>query len=196
MNDLTIETHPLPAFLPHNGKLLMLGSFPPPKNRWKMDFYYPNYQNDMWRIFGICFFQDKDYFVDLIHKNFHLNKIMDFLNEKGIGIYDTAYQVTRLTGNASDKFLKIESLSDIKLLLASMPDCQSVMTTGDKATDTLMLSMPENSIKPKIGQSSHIHFEQRDLILYRMPSSSRAYPLALEKKAQAYQKLFKELALL
>lgn len=35
-----IETHPLEPFLPVNAKLLMLGSFPPPKTRWKMDFYY------------------------------------------------------------------------------------------------------------------------------------------------------------
>ncbi|MEE1122607.1 MAG: hypothetical protein UHU06_03520, partial [Acinetobacter pseudolwoffii] len=54
-----IETHPLPPFLPPNAKLLMLGSFPPPATRWKMNFYYPNYQNDMWRIFGLIFFQNK-----------------------------------------------------------------------------------------------------------------------------------------
>ena len=33
-----IETHPLPPFLPPNAKLLMLGSFPPPATRWKMNF--------------------------------------------------------------------------------------------------------------------------------------------------------------
>ena len=70
MTDLKIETHPLKPFLPQNAKLLMLGSFPPPKTRWKMDFYYPNYQNDMWRIFGLIFFEDKDYFLDLPNKNF------------------------------------------------------------------------------------------------------------------------------
>ncbi|MBZ0474890.1 hypothetical protein AST19_18975 [Acinetobacter baumannii] len=32
--------------------------------------------------------------------------------------------------------------------------------------------------------------------LYRLPSSSRAYPLALEKKAEAYQKFFKEIGFL
>ncbi|MGQ2387720.1 uracil-DNA glycosylase family protein, partial (plasmid) [Acinetobacter ursingii] len=45
--EFEIESHPLQPFLPSNAKLLMLGSFPPPKERWKMDFYYPNYQNDM-----------------------------------------------------------------------------------------------------------------------------------------------------
>ncbi|MBP6113851.1 MAG: uracil-DNA glycosylase family protein [Acinetobacter sp.] len=191
-----IETHPLAPFLPKNGKLLMLGSFPPPQTRWKMDFYYPNYQNDMWRIFGLCFFKDKNYFLDLQNKSFHLDKIIDFLNETGIGIYDTAYQVTRLTGNASDKFLKIEKATDILMLLTKMPECRNIVTTGDKATDTLMLSMPNDAIKPTISESSTVNFAHRKLNLYRMPSSSRAYPLPLDKKADAYMTLFKKVSLL
>ncbi|AVH48581.1 MULTISPECIES: uracil-DNA glycosylase family protein [Acinetobacter] len=196
MSDSKIETHPLEPFLPANAKLLMLGSFPPPKSRWKMDFYYPNYQNDMWRILGLCFFQDKNYFLDLEAKNFHLHKIIDFLNTTGIAISDTAQQVIRLKGNASDKFLQIEKPMDIAALLSKIPLCQSIMTTGDKATDTLMLSMPESAEKPQIGQATHCYFAKRELHLYRMPSSSRAYPLALEKKAEAYFNLFKEIGLL
>lgn len=196
MTDLEIETHPLKPFLPQNARLLMLGSFPPPETRWKMDFYYPNYQNDMWRIFGLIFFQNKDYFLDIPNKNFKEQLIKDFLNEKGIAIFDTAYQVVRLQGNASDKFLQIVTPTDMKQLLSAIPQCQSVMTTGDKATDTLMLSMPEGTQKPVIGQAVETHFTGRELTLYRMPSSSRAYPLALEKKAEAYLSLFQEIGLL
>lgn len=196
MINLEIETHPLKPFLPQNARLLMLGSFPPPETRWKMDFYYPNYQNDMWRIFGLIFFQNKDYFLDIPNKNFKEQLIKDFLNEKGIAIFDTAYQVVRLQGNASDKFLQIVTPTDMKQLLSAIPQCQSVMTTGDKATDTLMLSMPEGTQKPVIGQAVETHFTGRELTLYRMPSSSRAYPLVLEKKAEAYLSLFKEIGLL
>ncbi|MDR0235776.1 uracil-DNA glycosylase family protein [Acinetobacter sp.] len=196
MSELTIETHPLKPFLPQNAKLLMLGSFPPPKERWKMDFYYPNYQNDMWRIFGLIFFENKDYFLELANKNFKEPLIREFLVEKGIAIFDTAYQVIRLKGNASDKFLQIETPTDLSQLLAQIPECKSVMTTGDKATDTLMLSMPQGTEKPQIGQSSKARYLERELNLYRMPSSSRAYPLALDKKAEAYKNLFKEIGLL
>lgn len=196
MDQETIETHPLTPFLPANGKLLMLGSFPPPKTRWKMDFYYPNFQNDMWKIFGLCFFQDKNYFLNVETKTFKEQQIRDFLNEKGIGIFDTAYQVIRLKGNASDKFLQIHTPTNIEMLLNQMPDCHHIMTTGDKATDTLMLLMPEATEKPKIGHSVKTTLAGRDLTLYRMPSSSRAYPLALEKKAEAYHSLFLEIGLL
>jgi G:T/U-mismatch repair DNA glycosylase len=37
------EKHPLQPFLPQNAKILMLGSFPPPKARWSMEFFYPNW---------------------------------------------------------------------------------------------------------------------------------------------------------
>lgn len=196
MIDNEIETHPLKPFLPPNGKLLMLGSFPPPKTRWKMDFYYPNYQNDMWRIFGLCFFQDKNYFLDVINKCYYLDKITAFLMEKGIGIFDTAYQIRRIKGNASDKFLEIVQLSDLPSLLTKMPNCHHIMTTGDKATDTLMQSMPIGTAKPKILQSVQCQFSDRWLTLHRMPSSSRAYPLALALKAQAYRQLFHDVGLL
>lgn len=69
MNPLQPEIHPLAPFLPPNARLLLLGSFPPPRKRWSMDFFYPNYTNDMWRIFGLIFFDDKNHFVDIEKKN-------------------------------------------------------------------------------------------------------------------------------
>ena len=58
---MTTELHPLGFFLPENTRLLMLGSFPPQKKRWSMEFYYPNWNNDMWRIVGLLFFNDKNH---------------------------------------------------------------------------------------------------------------------------------------
>ncbi|MFM6905199.1 MAG: uracil-DNA glycosylase family protein [Acinetobacter tjernbergiae] len=196
MTEIAVETHPLSPFLPHDAKLLMLGSFPPPQSRWKMDFYYPNYQNDMWRIFGLIFFKDKDYFLDLPNKCFKEQQIRDFLTEIGIAIFDTAYQVKRLQGNASDKFLEIITATDLSQLLGQIPRCHTIMTTGDKATDTLMQHFPEQINKPMIGQSVQVNYANHELNLYRLPSSSRAYPLALDKKADAYKQFFQVIGLL
>ena len=80
------ERHPLKPFLPTGAKILMLGSFPPPMKRWKMPFYYPNFQNDMWRIFGIVFFNDINHFIDLNQKCFKQQQIVDFLTDK-VGNY-------------------------------------------------------------------------------------------------------------
>ena len=110
---LNIEEHPLEPFLPINAKLLMLGSFPPQKKRWSMEFFYPNLQNDMWRIFGIIFFQNKDHFLNPDKKVFDKERIIDLLNKKGIALYDTASAVRRLQDNASDKFLEVVEQTDI-----------------------------------------------------------------------------------
>lgn len=190
------ETHPLTPFLPQQAKLLMLGSFPPPQNKWKMQFYYPNFQNDMWRIMGICFFNDKNHFLDLANKNFFQQQIEDFLNEKGIAIFDAACEVIRLKGNASDQFLQVVRATDLSVLLKQIPECHSIMTTGDKATDTLMTNFPKNSVKPQFNQPSQVDFLNRSLNLYRLPSSSRAYPLALEKKAEIYADFFNKIGLI
>ena len=100
---MTTELHPLGFFLPENTRLLMLGSFPPPRARWSMDFYYPNIQNDMWRILGLIFYGNKDAFLR-DKKAFSEEKAKAFCREKGIGIGDTAMEVIRLKANASSPY--------------------------------------------------------------------------------------------
>ena len=191
---MEIEKHPLEPFLPAKAKLLMLGSFPPQKKRWSMDFYYPNLNNDMWRIFGILFFDDKDYFLNETRKAFCRERIIDFLNEKGIALFDTASSIRRLQENASDKFLEVVEATDVTALLRQLPECKAIVTTGQKATDTLRQQF--NVEEPKVGDYSEFIFEGRAMRLYRMPSSSRAYPLALDKKATAYRIMYQDLQIL
>lgn len=191
---LNIEEHPLEPFLPANAVLLMLGSFPPQKKRWSMDFFYPNLQNDMWRIVGLIFFQDKEHFLNPEKKVFDKDRIIEFLNDKGIALYDTASAIRRLQDNASDKFLEVIEQTDISLLLKQIPMCKAIVTTGQKATDIIREQIEVK--EPTVGASEPFEFGDKAMKLYRMPSSSRAYPLALEKKAAAYRVMFNELGLL
>ena len=191
---LNIEEHPLEPFLPANAKLLMLGSFPPQKKRWSMEFFYPNLQNDMWRIVGLIFFQNKEHFLNPEKKVFDKDRIIEFLNDKGIALYDTASAIRRLQDNASDKFLEVIEQTDISLLLKQIPMCKAIVTTGQKATDIIREQIEVK--EPTVGTSEPFEFGDKDMKLYRMPSSSRAYPLALEKKAAAYRGMFNELGLL
>lgn len=191
---MEVEHHPLEPFLPARAHVLMLGSFPPPRKRWSMDFYYPNWNNDMWRLVGLLFFGDKDYFVVPCQKAFCKERLVAFLQEKGIALFDTASAVRRLQGNASDKFLEIVRPTDVKALLRRLPLCRAVVTTGEKATDILCEQFSVG--KPKVGDFVETVFEERPLRLYRMPSSSRAYPLALEKKAAVYRVMYQDLQML
>ena len=202
-----IEYHPLSPFLPERAKVLMLGSFPPPRERWCMDFFYPNPQNDMWRIMGHVFFGDKTHFevpYSEIHgckihsceahsstkrkKGFDYEAIVAFCRTQGIAIFDTAQAVRRLQGNAADEHLEIVERTDIAALLQQIPECHDLCCTGGKAANTLADML--HTATPKAGEYIDTVFNDRSIRFWRMPSTSRAYPLSFDKKAAAYQRMF------
>lgn len=191
---MTTELHPLGFFMPDGARLLMLGSFPPPKARWSMDFFYPNIQNDMWRILGLIFYSDKDYFL-ASPKAFDREKAMCFCREKGIALGDTAREVIRQKANASDKFLEVVLPIDLEAVLTQLPACEAIVVTGQKALDTLLsvlaaLPEPIRLDPPKVGSFVTFSLLERTFRLFRMPSSSRAYPKPLEEKAAVYKAMF------
>ena len=188
------EAHPLAPFLPRHAGLLMLGSFPPPVERWTLPFYYPNFQNDMWRIFGLVFFDDRHHFISAGNRSFDEESIRRFLTAKGIALYDTATEVIRQKGNASDRFLTIVRTMDLPAILARIPYCGHIAVTGQKAAETLMSLLGVRQLPP-IGGCIDTDFADRQLRLWRMPSSSRAYPRALPDKADDYRRMFQALRL-
>lgn len=193
------ESHPLKPFFPENCRLLMCGTFPPAANRWSMQFYYPNYINDMWRIFGLVFLGDKDALVDVGEKTFRLDNIKELLVRKGIGLSDTGKEVERTKGNASDKYLDIKKSIDLPVVFSRLPDCVALATTGEKAASVIanltatglppMGGKVECEIKDSFGEVRRFHH-------YRMPSSSRAYPMRLEDKARFYRRMFVDLGMI
>lgn len=180
-----VEQHPLKPFLPEECRLLMLGSFPPERRRWSMEFFYPNFNNDMWRIMGLIFHGDRDRFVVAGERRFDRAAVEAFCTERGIGLYDTACEVRRLAGNASDKFLEVVTPTDIGALLRTVPACRAVAATGEKAAEIFAAAVGCDA--PAVGAAVEFGFEGRAMRFYRMPSSSRAYPLSVERKAAVYE---------
>ena len=189
---MEIETHPFEPWLPSNAKLLMLGTFPPAPKRWAMEWYYPNYTNDMWRIFGLAFFEDKMHFIDEANKTYKLQELKQFLKEKGVAIFDTALRIRRTTGTASDKDLEIVEPADLDKMLRSLPECKLILAAGQLATKVFTEHYNIAARKMKMGEYRTFSFEGRTLKLYREPSSSRAYPMRVEEKATYYKQMFKE----
>lgn len=184
---MDIESHPLQPFIPEGARLLMLGSFPPARHRWSMDFFYPNFQNDMWRIFGLVFYGDKSHFVVNEERTFRREEIIRLLCREGIALYDTATEVIRTQNTASDKDLQVVTPTDLDTLLQRIPMLENVVTTGQKATD--LFTEHFQTAQPKVGGSVTFTFNGKELRLWRMPSSSRAYPMKVERKAEEYAKV-------
>ena len=221
---MNTEKHPFEPFLPSGARILFLGSFPPQEHRWCMPFYYPNWINDFWRIMGLIHFGDKEHFCVPGEKRFDEGAIREFCTREGLAFYDTATEVKRLKDNASDAFLEVVKPTDIRALLARIPECHTLVTTGEKASGIVAetfgcrvpdvgeyLEIPDqvrneertirneertirNEERTVRNEERTVRNEERtvrnEVILWRMPSTSRAYPLSLEKKAEAYRKLF------
>ncbi len=190
-----------------------------------MPFYYPNWTNDFWRVMGLLFFGDRDHFAIPDQKRFDQARVEAFCREKGIALYDTACEIRRLKDNASDKFLEVVTPTDLPALLARIPACRTLVTTGQKATDVIVETF--GCAEPPVGGSVEFEIGEpptaaetaeaaegeaeaaggasgaiavatltkgaatgRTLTFWRMPSTSRAYPLALERKADFYRRLW------
>ena len=189
-----IERHPWPPFMPRDARLLMLGTFPPKPERWSMPFYYPNRINDFWRICGMVFYGNRDHFWNEAERRFRQADIERMLTERRIALWDTGMAVRRLRDNASDKFLEIVEEIELERLLAEYATIEAVVTTGEKASTVVAGQM--GVAVPPIGRPVSAVMAGRSVALWRMPSSSRAYPLSLDKKAAAYRAMFDALHIL
>ena len=201
-----IENHPFAPVLPPNATIMMMGTFPPTSDKWAMSFHYPNFYNDMWRIYGRVFFDDANYFRVGDEKRFDPERIRNFMFERGIASCPTVKQAIRETGNASDKNLTVVTPVDLDSILPQVPKVATLFTTGGKATEVLLglLDKPiAKSKHPKTNQSMDYPYQWQDadnkkmdvndLTLYRLPSTSRAYPLSLDKKGAAYKAFFERM---
>lgn len=186
-----IEEHPFEPYIPTDALILMMGTFPPQPKRWSMDFYYPNRTNDFWFMIGLIFLNDRYALYNLQEKRFNLDAIKQLLDDKGIALHDTARKIRRLKDNASDKFLDIVEPVPLNDLLQRMPNCHTLATTGEKAAG--IIAQLTGTPLPKMGE---MVTADNGLEIWRMPSTSRAYPLKLEKKTEYYYAMFRHCGIL
>ena len=152
-----------------------------------MEFFYPNWTNDFWRIWGYITQGDKNYFVIPNEKRFDQAKIEDFCQEYGMALYDTAEEVIRLKNNASDNFLQIVRPTDVAALLEQLPKCHTLVATGQKSAETLQATIGCSPLA--VGEAVYATYLGREVKVWRMPSSSRAYPRPIAWKAEYYKRI-------
>lgn len=149
----------------------------------------------MWRVFGLILVGDKDYFIDNARRTFKIDSIKAMLDTLGIALSDTGYKIRRLKDNASDKFLEIIAPINLVKTFGQLPECRAIVTTGEKAA-SIIARLTDTDI-PRTGTclvipAGHIEGVERSILHYRMPSTSRAYPLQLSAKAAMYARMLLE----
>ncbi len=157
-----------------------------------MDFYYPNRQNDMWRIWAYIATGDKNAFMLPDGKTFDKDKIVAFCRSIGLALTDTGEEIVRQKGNASDAHLKVVKPRDFSRLLGRIPQCRDIVLTGEKAVETLGATVGFKKIDVG-GYVVTDYFPGAPVRIWRMPSSSRAFPRSVEWKAEYYRRVLDSL---
>ena len=187
-HQLPIEYHPWGPYGPEDARFMFLGTFPPKPERWSMPFFYPNKINDFWRVMGLIFKNDRDALWDKETSRFDLTAIKSLLDRERIALWDTSMAVRRLRDNASDKYLEIVKPINLALLLDKYPTLTNIVATGEKAAGVIASQVGVDI--PAICEPVDCKVGKHEIRFWRMPSTSRAYPLSLEKKANAYRQVF------
>lgn len=76
-------------------------------------------------------------------------------------------------------------------VLKEIPECHTVATTGEKAAG--VIAEITGTEIPKMGT---MLTAADGLEIWRMPSTSRAYPLPVAQKAEYYAQMFRHLGIL
>lgn len=67
-------------------------------------------------------------------------------------------------GNASDAFLKVVEPVPLADVLAQIPDCTHIGTTGGKATEILLSLLPEKVKLPKTGKRFRLSMKAENFL--------------------------------
>jgi hypoxanthine-DNA glycosylase len=154
--------HCFPPVTDERTRILVLGSLPGEESLARGQ-YYANPRNQFWRLIGAVIGADLS--------QLSYEKRLDALLAARVGLWDTIGSATRrgsLDGNIRD-----QAANNLTNLAASLPELRAVGFNGGKSA---ALGMKQLTADPR-------------LTLVRLPSSSPAFTLPFESKAEQWMKL-------
>ena len=158
---MSIVHHCFAPIVTPRTRLLILGSLPGAASL-AAGHYYANPRNQFWRLLEIAIEQP---LASLSYED-----RLDTLRSAGIGLWDTVAAASR--SGSLDADIRLEAASDVPALAATLPELRAIAFNGGTAA--------------RIGRRE---LDATALTLIDLPSSSPAYTLGFERKAEAWSRL-------
>ncbi|GET91362.1 hypothetical protein, unknown function [Leishmania tarentolae] len=150
------EDHPIGPVVHADSRILFCGTFPPVRK--SIRFYYPNANNDMWKVLGQVFYDDVDAFytsADCVSSLFSppskqsscraATRVLDerriwhFAHSQPVGFFDVCRRVRRRRGTSADDNIEaLERTNVLRDVLSCTPHCAGILTTGTLAFTMLL----------------------------------------------------------
>lgn len=187
------EPHPWSPFIPKNANRLILGTFPTAEiNRSAYDFYYPNPNNDFWKvIFGVA---DKN-LKNFLHED-QIKIRKEILFELKMGIADMGKKIFRQKNSSKDDnlfpieytdiFSLLDSNSEInKIIITSSSGCNSVLSWFHHycVLNQITLNIPKRNLPIK----TIFLFNNKKIKIEIISSASRLSPIKGDKLFEMYR---------
>lgn len=122
-----LETHPWNYYAPQGSKILFVGTFPPARQRWSYDFFYPNKANFFWRILAAISHKKLQYDAGPLA----VEERKALLQQLHIAITDMGQQIERSNNSSLDENIAVTKYMDILWILKQHPGiCKIVFTSS------------------------------------------------------------------
>lgn len=120
------ETHPWNWYGPEDSTTLLIGTFPPTRNNWSFDFFYPNKSNFFWRLMAAIAGKSLVYLsgAEAVKER---KALLDGLK---ITITDMGQTITRLQHNSADENLVALAYMDVFRILDTRPLVRKLIFTS------------------------------------------------------------------
>ncbi len=121
-----IEQHPWNWYGRDDSTVLLVGTFPPTRNNWSFDFFYPNRFNFFWRLMAAIAAKPLQHFSgpEAVTER---KALLDSLK---ITITDMGQTIARIRNNSSDENLVALAYMDIFRILEARPHIRKIIFTS------------------------------------------------------------------
>lgn len=144
MENLTpfLETLPIPPFVEGAPAKLIIGTFPPHRNKWNYAFFFPNLQNRLWNTLGRVAYGAPEFRTTCnAFDDMAIEERRDILRKLDASMVNIVHSCTRKGLSALDNDLTVISLHPIvSELLETHPTIMEIyLTSGSGANSCLSL---------------------------------------------------------
>lgn len=182
--------HPIPTM-----KVLILGSFPPHQHKHDYSFYYPNKQNNFWKILAAI------HQTDLIHfkGDEAVRERKQLMEQMKIGVQNLGRKIERIGLSARDTDIEIVEFQDVLSIIRKHKELKRILISGYSAENstfkafityldlnTIKHTLPEK-IKP--GYSFSVFIDDRIIDCTITNSTSTAARIKFETLVEQFKKV-------
>ncbi|WP_430403821.1 hypothetical protein [Fluviicola sp.] len=126
------ELHPWNWFAPENSKVLIVGTFPPTTRNWSFDFFYPNKNNQFWKVISRIAGAELHYPTGELA----VEERKNLLRKLHVAVTDMGQHILRSDNSSLDENLSVVEYMNIFQILDENPTIRKIIFTSSSGKES------------------------------------------------------------